>query len=92
MLLPAIRGAGPAGSAGAAFAILVMIVGMSVNAPAARRLSAINATVQTGGGPPSAAQAAEMGRLQNRLFIAGEIATVLVLLAVACMGVARYVP
>jgi hypothetical protein len=85
-------GPGRTFSIGAAFGILVMIVGMSVNNPAAKKLGALTTAIQASGGPPSAEQGAELGRLQNRLFVAGRVVAVLVLLAVTCMGVARYVP
>lgn len=79
-------------SLGGVLAILGMIVGMSVSTPTARKLSALTGSITANGGPPSPEQAAELGRLQNRLVAAAKIVMVLVLLAVACMGVARYVP
>jgi uncharacterized membrane protein len=85
-------GPGRTFSLGGALAILGMIVGMSVNTPTAKKLGALTATITANGGPPSPEQAAELGRLQNRLVVAGKFVMVLVLLAVACMGVARYVP
>ncbi len=85
-------GPGRTFSAGGGLAILVAIVGMAVNTPAAKRLGVIADEIQAAGTPPSAAQTAEMARLQNRLFRATQIAAVLILLSVICMGVARYVP
>jgi hypothetical protein len=85
-------GPGRTFSAGAAFAILTAIVGLSVNAPAAKKLGALGASIQATGAQPSAEQAAELGRLQRRLARASIVSNALVLLAVACMGVARYVP
>jgi uncharacterized membrane protein len=85
-------GTGRTFSLGAALAILGMIVGMSVSTPAARKLGALGASIKASGAPPSLEQAATLGRLQNRLVVAGKVVTVLVVLAVACMGVARYIP
>jgi uncharacterized membrane protein len=85
-------GPGRTFSIGGALAILGMIVGMSVNTPAARKLGALGASIKASGAPPSQEQAAQLGRLHNRLVVAGNIVMVLILLAVACMGVARYVP
>ncbi|MBK5186625.1 MAG: hypothetical protein JJD97_00180 [Gemmatimonadaceae bacterium] len=85
-------GPGRTFSVGATFAIITGLLGMLVNAPTAKKLGALGAAMQASGTQPSPEQAAEMGRLQNRLYRAAQIATVLVLLAVACMGVARYIP
>ncbi|HLB08721.1 MAG TPA: hypothetical protein VK617_04255 [Gemmatimonadaceae bacterium] len=85
-------GPGRTFSLGGALAILAALLGIVVNMPTAGKMSAISASVQASGAPPSAAQAAELARLQNRLNRAGQAAAVLVLLAVACMGVARYIP
>ena len=85
-------GPGRTFSAGGGLAILVAIIGMAVNTPAAKRLGVLAGEIEAAGGPPSAAQGAEMERLQNRLFRATQLAAVLILLSVICMGVARYVP
>lgn len=85
-------GPGRTFSAGAVFGILTAIVGVAVNMPTAKKLGELGASIQAGGKPPTTEQAAEIQRLQNRLYSAGRWITALVLLAVACMGVARYVP
>jgi uncharacterized membrane protein len=85
-------GPGRTFSAGGALAILTAILGIVVNTPAAKKLGALASSIQVAGTPPSPEQVAEMGRLQNRLYRATQIAAVLVLLAVICMGVARYIP
>jgi uncharacterized membrane protein len=85
-------GAGRTFAAGGAFGILTAMLGMIVNAPAAKKLGALAGSIQAAGTQPSAEQAAELGRLQNRLYRASQAAAVLVLLAVICMGVARYIP
>jgi uncharacterized membrane protein len=85
-------GAGRTFSAGAAIAILAAILGIVVNTPAAKRMGVLMSSIQAAGTPPSSEQAAEIGQLQHRLFRATQAAAVLLLLAVICMGVARYVP
>lgn len=85
-------GPGRTFSLGGALAILGMIVGMTVSNPTAKKLGALTTSMRAGGGPPSPVQAAEFGRLQSRLVVAGNIVVSFVMLAVACMGVARYVP
>ena len=85
-------GPGRTFSLGGAFAIIAALYGVFVNAPAANRLGALGASIQASGSPPSTDQAAELGRLQHRLYGAGRVITVLILIAVTCMGVARYIP
>ena len=78
-------------SLGGTIAIVVMVIGVTVNYPAAEKLGELGAVVRASG-PPSAAQAAEMERLQNRLAVATKVAAVLLVIAVGTMAVARYVP
>lgn len=85
-------GPGRTFSLGGAFAIIAALYGMFVNAPTATRLGALGASIQASGGPPSAEQSAALGQLQYRLYRAGRVITVLILIAVICMAVARYVP
>ena len=85
-------GPGRTFSLGGLLAILAAILGMFVNVPTAKKIGALSASIQATGAQPSPAQAAELSRLQNRLFRAGQAAAVLILLAVTCMGVARYIP
>lgn len=85
-------GPGRTFSLGAAFAILAALFGMFVNAPAAKRMGVLGAAIAATGAPPSQEQAAELGRLQVRLTTAARVITVLILLAVTCMAVARYIP
>ena len=85
-------GPGRTFSLGAALGIIVVVTGMTVNLPTARRLGALAEEVRASGGVPSAAQAAEMQRLQERLARAMSAAAVLLLAAAAAMAVARHVP
>ena len=75
---------------GAALAVLGGIVGSTVNRRTAMRIAALGAQIQASGGPPSQAQAAEMGALQARLGKAMHGVAGLLVLAAAAMAVARY--
>ena len=77
-------------SLGAAFAILSMVVGMTMNTPAGKRLARIGAAIAQRGGPPTPDEAAEMGRLQARIRSGTTIVAVLLTLALAAMAVGRY--
>ena len=76
--------------AGAACAILAMIVGMIVNPPAVKRIGRIAAAAAQRGGPPSPEEAAEIQRLQKRMGSANVFVAILLTVAVAAMAVARY--
>jgi hypothetical protein len=77
---------------GGILGIAVAILGAAVNAPAGIRLGALAGEIRASGGPPTAAQQAEVARLQNRLKNAAVVAAVVLLVATALMAVARYVP
>jgi hypothetical protein len=77
---------------GAILALVATLVGMAVNAPTASRIGAITARAQAAGGPPSAEDQLELGRLQTRMTKASNVAAVLLVLALMAMAVARYVP
>ena len=85
-------GPGRVFSLGAAFAILTMGVGMSVNSPTGRKLGALSKEMRTQGGPPKPEQLGEVKRLQGRMEGALRISAVFLLAAVVAMSVARYVP
>ena len=76
--------------AGAACAILAMVVGMIVNPPAVRRMGQIAAAAAQRGGPPSPEEAAEVQRLQRRMARTNVFAAILLTLALSAMAVARY--
>jgi hypothetical protein len=76
--------------AGAACAILAMIVGMIVNRPAVRRMGQIAAAAAKRGRPPSPEEMAEVQRLQKRLASANVFVAILLTLALSAMAVARY--
>jgi hypothetical protein len=75
-------------SLGAALAIIASVYGAVVNRPVGMRMQKLGAEMQ--GGQPSPAQAAEMKTLQEKLASASRLVAVMLLLAVAAMGVARY--
>ncbi len=70
-------------------AIVAALVGLIVNAPAARRMAAVGARVGNGGGP-SPEQQAEIVKLQARLAVATRIVAGLLLIAAGAMAIARY--
>jgi uncharacterized membrane protein len=78
--------------AGAVFAIIGAIIGVFFNTPIAKLLSALGASIQAGGRPPTTEQAASMAMLQVRLARFSNTAAVLLILATAAMAVARYIP
>jgi uncharacterized membrane protein len=75
---------------GAACAILAMIIGMIVNPPAVKRMGQIASAAAQRGGPPSPEETAEVQRLQKRMGSANVLVTILLMLAVSAMAVARY--
>jgi hypothetical protein len=77
---------------GGTMGIIVAILGGAVNAPAAKRLGEIGVEINAAGGPPTAAQTAEIQRLQGRLTNAMRAASVLLFFALIAMAVARYMP
>jgi uncharacterized membrane protein len=84
-------GSGRVFGLGGAFAIIAAIVGMAITSPTAKRLGEITGAVAKGGGPPSPEQAAELGKLQGKMYTTTQIVAGLVLLATAAMAIARYV-
>jgi hypothetical protein len=77
---------------GAVLALVATLIGMAINLPSARRISMITSRSQSAGGPPSAEEQLELGRLQGRMSKASNAAAVLLVLALMAMAVARYVP
>lgn len=75
---------------GGLLAIIAVVIGLTVNAPTAKRLGELMAQVHGQGGPPTPAQAAEMNRLQTRIGIALQVVALLTVLATLAMAVARY--
>jgi hypothetical protein len=81
---------GHAISIGAALAVIALLIGSIVNAPAARRLGALAAAAQDKGGAPDAATTAEIQRLQRRMLRITRVVAGLITLATVAMASARY--
>ena len=77
-------------SIGGLIAIIALIFGMSVNLPASKKLAAFGAALAARGGPPTPEEAAEMQRLSGRMYVAGQIVMVMLILATMAMALARY--
>lgn len=77
---------------GGLLAIVALIIGFAVSRPTAMRMGRLGQEIQASGGPPSDAQRAQMQALQTRMRWAGRVSSVLLLLAVIGMAVARYLP
>ncbi len=77
--------------AGAGFALLGLIVGITVNRPTSNRIGALAAAIHASSGPPTAEQTAAIRALQARLGNATRIVAVLLVLATVAMALARYV-
>jgi uncharacterized membrane protein len=73
----------------AIFAVVSLVIGFAVARPAAARMGELGKKIAEQGAPPTAEQAAERGRLQNRLTNVGMLNSMLVLLAVAAMAIGR---
>jgi uncharacterized membrane protein len=76
---------------GGVLAIAAAALGMAVNTPAAKRLGALTAHLQSAGRPPAPEELAEVQRLQARLARATLVAALLLVLATVAMAVARYI-
>ncbi len=75
---------------GAALAIVAFLIGILVNAPAAKRLGAIMAAQGQARTPPSPEEVAEIAQLQARMGKGQLAAVILMTLATMAMAVARY--
>jgi uncharacterized membrane protein len=69
---------------------VVYFIGMFGVNPRAKRIAALSADIQSSGGPPTPAQAAELQKLDKELSKFGYIDFVLVAVSLALMGTARY--
>jgi hypothetical protein len=71
---------------GALAAILAIVLGIALQRPTATKLQELGARLAGAGGPPTAEQGAEMGRLQARLTSLGSMLAILLVVAVAGMA------
>ena len=79
-------------SVGAVASILAFLLGMGVIGPNADRLVELGQEIAAAGGPPTAAQREELGRIDRRMSAAGKAIMVLLTIAVVAMATARYLP
>ncbi len=84
-------GAGMAFGIGGVAGVAGLLVGALVNGPAGKQMTDIGARLAAERRPPTTEEAGSMARLQARMRTASLIALVLLLIATACMAVARYV-
>jgi uncharacterized membrane protein len=72
-------------------ATLTIIMGLIIMTPTANKMAALGAAIQAAGKPPTPEQAAEQARLGKKMGIGTQIGAFLLLIAVVCMAIARYV-
>jgi hypothetical protein len=77
-------------SFGAACAIVTFAIGMSIQRPATIRIADLADEIQASGGTPSAEQAARLAMLQRRVRMSLNVMSALLMAAVICMAVFRY--
>jgi hypothetical protein len=75
---------------GALFATVAFFVGTFGVGKNVERLVSMGEQMAAGDGPPTPERAAEMGRVQKTLEVAGKLDLVLLLVAVGCMATASY--
>ncbi len=75
---------------GAVASILAVLIGVAVGRPAGEKLAALRKSLETEGGAPTAAQAAQLATLQSRVERGAQLVAALLVLAAAAMAVARY--
>ena len=83
------RGAGLGFGLGAVAAIAATIIGLGINMPTAKKISAMMARVQTEGRAPNELEAAQLRKMQGTMFTAGRVTALLLLIATALMATAR---
>lgn len=76
---------------GGILAVIAVIIGATVSKPAADKLGALGAQVQSAGGPPTPEQVAAMQALQAKLTVGVRAAALFAVLAALVMSIARYV-
>ena len=82
-------GAGLGFGLGAVAGIAGLLVGLLVNMPAGRKMNAIMTQVQAQGRAPNEQEAAQIRKLQGRLFAASRVTALLLVIATAFMATAR---
>jgi uncharacterized membrane protein len=85
-----VSGTGLALTIGGLAGVATFVIGLVVNAPAAKRLAAVAGEMQSAGGPPKPEQLAEMKALQERIANGGIAGALLLAVSVVGMAVAQY--
>jgi len=75
---------------GALLAVLGFIMGLSVNMPAARRMSSIGKIVASSGAQPNSGQLQELQRLRSRSFAATNVIAILLFASLVLMSMVKY--
>lgn len=76
---------------GAVVGIAVYLLGLFMIRPRAGRMGVLGQAIGANGGVPTSAQAAEMQQLDHELAVIGRVDTVLLIVALVAMAIARYV-
>lgn len=71
--------------------VAALLTGAFVSGPAGQRLAALGARLRAQARPPSARESALVARLQRRMRWASRIAMLLLVTAIVCMSIGRYV-
>lgn len=77
-------------STGGTLALVAFIMGLTINLPATKRMTAIGAAVAAAGGPPSAEQQQELMMLRAKLFKSTNIMAGLIFITAISMAIVRY--
>ncbi len=77
---------------GALAGLVSLAMGMTINAPLAKRMGLLQARLASAGGPPAPADLAALHAMQARLASLSLAGSALLLTATAAMAVARYIP
>jgi len=85
-----VTGPGLGFTVGGVAGIAAFILGVVVMGPTAAQMGALGTEIQVAGGPPTPAQASRMRTLQGKFHQGGLWGTVLLVVALAAMSVARY--
>lgn len=75
---------------GAIAGLITLGIAIAIVSPTGAKISKLAVAMQSGGGPPNAAQASEIAALQNRMAFGTRLGASFMLLAVAAMAIARY--
>jgi uncharacterized membrane protein len=75
---------------GALLALLGFIIGLSINLPAARRMSSIGKIVAASSSQPNVDQLEELQRLRNKAFAATNVIAILLFASLILMSMVKY--